>query len=120
MTLDDLTIKQAKELAAMFGQSAPTTTMQNPFLGRYVVCRTYSAGVHVGVLEYANGKEVRLSDAIRIWKWTGGGLSLSAIASQGQKGGRNDRTGDIWLTEVIEIIPATEEAWKSYARFIEA
>ena len=117
MNIDDLTIKQARELAALFGQSTPATK-QNPFLGRYVVCRTYSAGVHVGVLEYAEGREVRLSDAIRIWKWEGGGLSLSAIANDGQKGGRNDRTGDIWLTEVIEIIPATDEAKDSYARFV--
>lgn len=49
----------------------------------------------------------------------GGGLSLSAIANNGIKGGRLNRTGEIYLTNCIEFIPTTTAAEESYERFIE-
>ena len=39
----------------------------NSFIGKYVIIRTYSAGVHVGTLVSQNGKEVMLKDTRRIW-----------------------------------------------------
>lgn len=38
-------------------------------IGKKVVVRTYSAGVHVGTLSEREGKEVMLVDARRIWRW---------------------------------------------------
>lgn len=38
-------------------------------IGKEVIVRTYSAGVHFGTLESRNGKEVVLKDARRIWDW---------------------------------------------------
>ena len=120
MNIEELTLKQLREIAAIVNpQTAQPTTTPHPFVGQKVICRCYSAGVHAGTLVSANGTEAQLTDAIRIWKWTGGGLSLSSIANVGQKNGRNDFTGQVALTEVIEIIPVTAEAWKSYAKFIE-
>lgn len=118
MNIEYLTIGQAKEITKLLGATAETKP-QNPFLGQFVLCRTYSAGVHVGTLKAQNGREVHLEDSIRIWKWTDGGLSLSAIANEGQKGGRNNRTGSVFLTEVIEIIRVTDKAKESYERFVE-
>ena len=63
--------------------------------------------------------EVRLKDALRLWKWEGGGLSLSAVANAGIVKGRLNSTGEVYLTNVIEIIPTTETAETSYAKFIE-
>ena len=63
--------------------------------------------------------EVKLKNALRLWKWEGGGLSLSAVANNGIKGGRLNRTGEVFLTNVIEFIPTTEEAEKTYEKFIE-
>lgn len=94
----------------------------HPMLGRRCVCRTYSAGVHIGTIAYVNptnSREVLLKDAIRLWRWTGGGLSLSAVAKNGIKGGRLNWTGEVYLTEVIEMIPTTPEAEATFPEFIE-
>lgn len=88
-------------------------------LGRRCIVRTYSAGVHIGEVEFIDGMEVKLKNALRLWKWEGGGLSLSAVANNGIKGGRLNRTGEIYLTNVIELIPTTIEAENTYERFIE-
>jgi len=94
-------------------------TIVNPMVGRNCIVRTYSAGVHWGHVEYVLGKEVYLTSSIRIWCWEGGGLSLSAIANEGMKGGRTERTGEILLTEAIELIPTTELAEKTYEECLE-
>lgn len=119
MNLDELTIGQARELAALFG-SEKAKGLANPYIGQRVIVRTFSAGVHIGTLVAASGKECRLGDdAMRLWKWEGGGLSLSAVAMDGIKGGRLNRTPSVFLTESIEYIPVTNKAWDSYAKFIE-
>lgn len=110
MNIEDLTIKQARELAALF--SASQIPQSHSMAGKYVVIRTYSAGVHIGVLKSAAGKEVVLSDARRIWQWTGA-FTLSEIALTGIKGGRVSQTvPEIALTEAVEIIPTSEAAEK--------
>lgn len=91
----------------------------HPMLGKRCLIRTYSAGVHIGDVVYADGMEVKLENALRLWKWTDGGLSLSAVANNGIKGGRLNKTGEVYLTNVIEIIPTTPEAENSYVKFIE-
>lgn len=88
-------------------------------LGRRCIIRTYSAGVHIGDVVYANGMEVKLENALRLWQWTNGGLSLSAVANNGIKGGRLNRTGEVYLTNVIEFIPTTPEAEATFLKFIE-
>lgn len=125
MTIDinQLTLGQAKEIVATLGAATaqqPQTT--HPMMGRRCLIRTYSAGVHIGTIDYinpANSMELRLKDALRLWKWEGGGLSLSAVASAGIKGGRLNKTGEVYLTNAIEIIPTSAEAEATYANFIE-
>ena len=51
-------------------------------LGKQVIVRTYSAGVHFGTLASRDGKEVILTNARRIWYWEGA-FTLSAIAISG-------------------------------------
>jgi hypothetical protein len=92
---------------------------QHPMLGKRCLIRTYSAGVHIGDVVYVDGMEVKLENALRLWKWTDGGLSLSAVANNGINGGRLNKTGEIYLTNVIEFIPTTKQAEGSYVRFIE-
>lgn len=103
-------------------ETQDTPPQQNPMLGRRVLVRTYSAGVHIGYLVWVNPEnpmEVKLGNALRLWKWEGGGLSLSSVANNGIKGGRLNKTGEIVLTNAIEFIPTTKEAEKSYVEFIE-
>ena len=85
-------------------------------IGKYVIVRTYSAGVFAGVLQSRDGKEVILHQARRLWYWDGA-ASLSQLAMEGVKAPQNCKfpvaVDQIVLTEAIEIIDATEVARKS-------
>lgn len=87
-------------------------------IGKYVLVRTYSAGVHVGILESRNGKEVTLTNARRIWYWEGA-ATLSQLAMDGTSKPENCKfpcaVNEILLTEAIEIIPITDKARESIA-----
>lgn len=117
--IDNMTIGDAKAIAAIFNQNTQPV-QAHPMIGRRCLIRTYSAGVHIGdVVSVTNGTEVLLKNALRLWKWEGGGLSLSAVANNGIKGGRLNKTGEILLTNAIEFIPTTAQAESSYVKFIE-
>lgn len=83
---------------------------------KYVIVRTYSAGVFAGYLVTQNGKEVTLKSARRLWYWSGA-ASLSQLAMEGTK--RPDdckfpcAVNSILLTEAIEIIECTMLAKRS-------
>ena len=49
---------------------------------KYVIVRTYSAGVFAVTLESRNGQEVVLTNARRLWYWAGA-ASLSQLAVDG-------------------------------------
>lgn len=86
--------------------------------GKYVVVRTFSAGVHVGELVSRDGKEVELANARRIWFWKGR-FTLSEIANAGVgKGSKlSEPVSTIALTEAIEIIETTEAGEKALREF---
>jgi hypothetical protein len=117
MQIEDLTLKQIREIQSLVSPSLAKPP--HPMLGRRCLIRTYSAGVHIGDVDFVDGMEMRLKNALRLWKWEGGGLSLSAVANNGIVKGRLNETGEVYLTNVIEIIPTTEAAEKTYAKFIE-
>ena len=119
MAINDLTIVEIKELAALFGGGGAFKQKPHPMLGKRCLVRTYSAGVHIGDVVAVDGMEVQLKNALRLWKWEGGGLSLSAVANNGIKGGRLNKTGEVYLTNMIELIPTTTAAEKSFEKFIE-
>lgn len=83
---------------------------------KYVIVRTYSAGVFAGYLESRNGQEVVLKDARRIWYWTGA-ASLSQLAKDGTSNPKDCKfpceVSRIELLNAIEIIDVTEKARKS-------
>lgn len=120
MNLDELKISDVRQILALFStrQESPKGKT-HPMLGKRVLVRTYSAGVHIGTLDQADGMECKLSNALRLWKWEGGGLSLSAVANNGIKGGRLNKTGEVYLTNAIEYIPTTQNAEETYVRYIE-
>lgn len=81
-------------------------------IGKPVIIRTFSAGVHFGTLKSYDGRRVVvLSDARRIWYWEGA-FTLSAVAMTGVNSSSKLSVvvPEILLTEVIEIIPCSEEA----------
>ena len=80
-------------------------------IGKDVIIRTYSAGVHFGTLAARDGKEVTLTNARRLWYWEGA-FTLSAVAQNGVKKSSKLSVAvpEIILTEAIEIIPCSEAA----------
>lgn len=85
-------------------------------INKYVIVRTYSAGVFAGTMKERNGKEVTLTNARRIWYWAGA-ASLSQLAQSGTS--KPDQckfpepVKEIILTEAIEILATTDKAEES-------
>lgn len=113
MNIEDLTIRQAKELAAMFPNAASHSAQPHPFIGRHCVVRTYSEGVHIGTVSQVSedGKQVLLTDSRRLYSWSGA-FTLSAVAQTGVAA--NSRLAveipELYVTECISMIPTTPEA----------
>jgi len=86
---------------------------------KYVIARTYSAGVFAGWLKNENGKEVVLTKARRLWYWSGA-ASLSQLAMEGVKNPIACKfpceVNKVTLKEVIEILDVTEKARKNIAK----
>ena len=80
---------------------------------KYVIVRTYSAGVFAGTLVSRDGKEVQLANARRLWYWAGA-ASLSQLAVSGTSKPHNCKfpvaVPSVTLTEAIEILDVTPEA----------
>jgi len=77
---------------------------------QFVLVRTYSAGVHLGVLAKIDGTQVLLKDARRLWSWSGA-FTLSAVATEGvnfKKSRLSVAVPEIVLTQAIEIIPVSD------------
>lgn len=85
-------------------------------IGDYIIVRTYSAGVFAGNLKSKNDKEVTLTNARRLWYWSGA-ASLSQLAMEGVKNPQACKFPceviEVTLTESIEILSVTEQAKKS-------
>ena len=113
---------KAKGTRKCGGEGCGAKAWTHPLIGKRVLVRTYSAGVHIGTLVSVNpdnAMECHLKDALRLWKWCDGGLSLSAVAHNGIKGGRLNRTDEVVLTNAIEYIPTTQEAEATYVQHVE-
>lgn len=85
---------------------------------KYVIIRTYSAGVFAGYLNKKTGQSVILNNARRLWYWDGA-ASLSELAMSGVKKPENCKfpieVPEIELEQVIEVIPCTNVAQESIA-----
>jgi hypothetical protein len=123
MNIDTLTFGELKKIAALFS-SATTAPQSHPlpggiaasFIGKYVIARCYSAGVHAGTVEAVDGENVILRDSRRLWSWKAAdGVALSGVAQHGLKAGSkldvlNPR---IYLTGVCELIPVAHGVGES-------
>lgn len=82
---------------------------------KYVIVRTYSAGVFAGHLKSRKGREVVLTDARRLWYWVGA-ASLSQLAQSGSSNPAGckfpEPVASITLLEAIEILDVTPVAQK--------
>jgi len=85
---------------------------------KYVIVRTYSAGVFAGELESRTGQEVVLRNARRIWYWSGA-ATLSQLAMEGTKDPSNckfpcevDRVELLQAIEILDVTPQAKESIK--------
>ena len=82
----------------------------------HYIVRTYSAGVFFGHIKSRNGKEVEMTNARRLWMWTGA-ASLSQLAMEGTSKPKECKfpiaVAELILTEVIEIDKCSAKAVKS-------
>lgn len=113
MNINDLTLGQAKELAAMLGSSEFKPT--SPHIGKKCIIRTYASGVHFGVLVSQAGRQIELKDARRLWRWDAAphGVSLSEVAKFGPVGSRSkicDTVDQMTILDGLEVIPCTDAA----------
>lgn len=118
MNIDDITLGQAKQLAALVGgasvAAAPTFIQGD---GRAVIVRSRDAGVQFGYLDkYAtDGSTVYLTDARQMWSWTAAeGGTLLDCATHGVKAGKFSTAAKaITVIGACAIIDCTEKAVKS-------
>lgn len=85
-------------------------------MSKYVIVRTYSAGVFAGELESRTGQEVVLRNARRLWYWAGA-ASLSQLATSGTSRPNDCKfpvaVDRVELLQAIEILDVTTDARKS-------
>ena len=83
---------------------------------KYVIVRTYSAGVFAGYLESRTGQEVVMRDARRIFYWDGA-ASLSQLAVDGTSKPQNCKfpqaVDRVELLQAIEILDCTPKSKQS-------
>jgi hypothetical protein len=80
-----------------------------PKLGPEVIIRTYSAGVHIGTIVERDGGEVVLSNARRLYSWSGA-FTLNAVSLSGvdRKNSRISKPVNEIRLQWIEILPIVE------------
>lgn len=83
---------------------------------RYYIIRADRAGVFAGNIKERNGSEVTLTNARRLWYWSGA-ATLSQMAMEGVKRPEECKftmpVNEITILGVIEIIPCSSAAEKS-------
>jgi hypothetical protein len=119
MNINDLTIGEAKELAKMFGGNTNSCgDFKHPMIGQYCIVRTFSAGVHIGVVKEVypalQGSDVIFESSRRLWKWEGA-FTLSEVANNGVKSTSRiaEEVQGNMITGANEFLPVSTKAKKT-------
>lgn len=115
---DEITINGVKYIPANSVKSSSKAKSQKGL--KYVICRTYSAGVFAGYLVKTWVEDgirmAKLQKSRRLWYWKGA-ASLSQLAMEGVKNPTECKfpceIDDHEVSQVIEILDATEKAKES-------
>lgn len=87
--------------------------MMKDIMHKKVIVRGNNSGVFFGTLTAKEGTEVKLENCRRLWYWEGA-ASISQMAMEGVKNPGDCKftmiVQSIIITDVIEIIPCTDEA----------
>ena len=116
MNINDLTIGQAKELAAMFGAKKEGGTF-TPHIGKWCIIRTYASGVFFGRVMAQDGRMVEIETSRRLWSWKASdSISLSAVATVGVDPAKSRfpmAVPTMTVLDALEIIPASTQSISS-------
>ena len=115
--IDSLTIKEAREIAAMFsGLQKPTgVSFLEKYIGKYVIVRSRNEGINAGFVKEIDETGVVLTEARRIWyhkpkdrktTWYEG-VSLSGLSSDSKI---SVAVSEKAIVEDYSITICTEEA----------
>ena len=123
--MDIKKIKQLMKLSKLLGNESSkekTSSIYDSVINKKVIIRTYSAGVHYGILNKVKDNVVELKNARRIHYWNGAN-SLTDIALGGISDKATSRITkklpSIILQNVIEIIECTDVAIEDLDNFPE-
>lgn len=80
-------------------------------IGRFVIVRTHSAGVHMGFLRACVGTAVELTESRRLWQWTEA-FTLNEVSQKGcgEESRISEPVPEILLTQGIEVLPCSPVA----------
>ena len=67
MNIEDLTIKEVRELSCLFQSNSKPSSFLNDYIGKYVIVRTRNEGINAGYVEKIDETGVVLKDARRIY-----------------------------------------------------
>lgn len=120
MDIENLTLKQIKEIAAVastLGGTTPTTP--HHAIGQRVLIRDHMAGVFIGTLDMAAGKSWRLRDCRKIHYWTKAAATegLAVVGDTGSGGRVCPMLAWEEGHDMVQMQPVTEA---SYRRLVEA
>ena len=100
----------------------PETTTANPMEDQAfkndlpcVLVKTAQANIHVGYLKHKEGDTLRLTEARRLWYWSGA-AGCNQIAAEGVKFPEKCKFPcpvELEVFQVVEIIPVTVKAKQS-------
>ena len=120
MNIDNLTYGQIKEIADVFSStqsSKHTNSLRVNGKLEPVIVRCRDAGVHFGLLEFYEGRTVKLQNSRRLWKWKAKeGIALSGVAINGIKASESKidvLVANIILLDACEVIFASNESKQS-------
>lgn len=83
----------------------------------YSIIRTYSAGVHLAIVKSLDGTRCETEDDRIIWSWGRNALTLHEVATDGIDEGKVSKpVPSNILTQAIEVMPCSEQAYKSIVK----
>ena len=118
MNIDNLTIAEARQIAAMFGNVpafAPTPNQLG--MGRKVIVRSRDAGVIYGEYAGNDGSTVHVRNGRQLWRWHAAkGISLIDVATYGVKASEckfSPANATVTVFNACALIDVTDAAAKS-------
>ena len=114
MDIENLTIKQAREIAKLFGTAAQAPSPLTQFIGKFVVVRDHRAGVYFGVASETQGSTITLKGGARQAHYWEKGGSVPSLAINGPSGNGSRITGEshgpVVLMDVVQVCECAPKA----------